>query len=321
MIKFDNHQYHYSQLLITMGYQIELRHFHYFLAVAEELHFRKAAEKLYISQPGLSRQIKQMEEILGTTLLERSKRKVSLTPAGVYLKSELEFILNHLELTKKQIKSIGEGKIGEIRIGFLGSAMQNVIPELLVKLKNQYPGIKANLEELSNNAQVNAVLHDKLDIGFVRLARVPKSIQIKTVFEDSFSVVLQKNHPLTKNAFKSVAQLSNENFILFSQDYSPLYYNTVMSICEDEGFSPKISHKSVHAQTIFKLVENNMGIAIVPTSLQYGFQMDVEFIELDAIRQRAVLSVIWKKDNRNPALQRCAELLLKEDTFNSSFEN
>ncbi len=295
-----------------MGYQVELRHFNYFLAVAEELHFRHAAEKLFISQPGLSRQIKQMEEILGTSLFVRNKRKISLTPAGEYLKSELELILNHLEVTKKQLKSIGEGNLGEIRIGFLGSAMQNVIPELLIKLKDKYAGIKANLEELSNNAQVNAVLRDKLDVGFVRLARVPNGIELRPVFEDTFSVVLPKDHKLNSASFKGVHQLAEESFILFSQDYSPLYYDTVMSICEDEGFTPKISHKSVHAQTIFKLVENNLGIAIVPTSLQYGFQMDVKFIEFKKISQRAVLSVIWKVDNRNPALQHCIDLLLNK---------
>jgi DNA-binding transcriptional LysR family regulator len=295
-----------------MGYQLELRHFNYFLAVAEELHFRQAAEKLFISQPGLSRQIKQMEEILGTSLFVRNKRKVSLTPAGEYLKSELEFILNHLEVTKKQLKSIGDGNLGEIRIGFLGSAMQNVIPDLLIKLKNKYAGIKANLEELSNNAQVNAVLRDKLDVGFVRLARVPNGIELRPVFEDTFSVVLPKGHKLNSTSLKGVHQLAEESFILFSQDYSPLYYDTVMSICEDEGFTPKISHKSVHAQTIFKLVENNLGIAIVPTSLQYGFQMDVKFIELKKISQRAVLSVIWKADNRNLALQHCIDLLLNK---------
>ena len=295
-----------------MGYQLELRHFNYFLAVAEELHFRRAAEKLFISQPGLSRQIKQMEEILGTNLLERNQRKVTLTQAGTYLKSELEFILNHLELTKKQLKSIGEGNIGEIRIGFLGSAMQNVIPKLLIQLKNKYSGIKTNLEELSNNAQVSAVLKDKLDVGFVRLARVPKSIKIRSIFEDTFSVVLPRDHSCTSDNFKGVGQLSEESFILFSQDYSPLYYDTVMSICEDGGFTPRISHKSVHAQTIFKLVENNLGIAIVPTSLQHGFQMDVKFIELKKISQKAILSVIWKTDNRNPALKHCMDLLLNE---------
>lgn len=293
-----------------MGYQIELRHFNYFLAVAEELHFRKAAEKLFISQPGLSRQIKQMEEILDTQLFLRDKKKVTLTPAGKYLKGEVEFILNHLELTQKQLKTIGAGNLGEVRIGFLGSAMQAVIPKLLLQLKKSSSGIKTSLEELSNSAQVDAILKDKLDIGFVRLARVPKGIQIAPVHKDTFSVVLPKNHWLNRSGFKNMAQLRDEDFILFAQEYSPLYYDTVMSICEDVGFSPKVSHKSVHAQTIFKLVENSLGIAIVPTSLQHGFQMDVKFIELKKIPQKAILSVIWKVDNRNPALQNCIDLVL-----------
>ncbi|WP_411029924.1 LysR family transcriptional regulator [Spongiimicrobium sp. 3-5] len=294
-----------------MSYQLELRHFNYFLAVAEELHYRKAAEKLFISQPGLSRQIKQMEEILGTQLFIRNKKKVSLTAAGEYLKGEIEFIQNHLELTKKNLKLIDEGNSGEIRIGFLGSAMQNVVPKLLVELKNGFPGIKTSLEELSNNSQVSAIAKDRLDIGFVRLERVPKGINIQKVFEDTFSLVLPMEHPLDTDNFRGMRQLISEDFILFSQDYSPLYYDTVMSICENAGFSPNVSHKSVHAQTIFKLVENKLGVAIVPTSLQYGFQMDVKFIELKKIPQKAVLAVIWKEDNRNPALEHCIDLLLK----------
>ena len=293
-----------------MSYQLELRHFHYFLAVADELHYRKAAEKLFISQPGLSRQIKQMEEILETPLFIRNKKKVTLTPAGAYLKAEVEFIINHLEVTKKQLKLVAEGNFGEIRIGFLGSAMQTVVPNLLLKLRDKYPQIKTSLDELSNNAQVNAILKDKLDIGFVRLARVPEELGIKTVFKDTFSLVLPKDHSITNDNFKNISQLAGEDFILFSQDYSPLYFDTVMSICEDAGFTPKVSHKSVHAQTIFKLVENKLGIAIVPTSLQYGFKMGVKFIELQKIKQRAELSVIWKKDNRNPTIKHCLNLVL-----------
>ncbi len=293
-----------------MSYQLELRHFHYFLAVADELHYRKAAEKLFISQPGLSRQIKQMEEILETPLFIRNKKKVALTPAGAFLKAEVEFIINHLEVTKKQLKLVAEGDFGEIRIGFLGSAMQTVVPNLLLKLRDKYPQIKTSLDELSNNAQVNAILKDKLDIGFVRLARVPEELGIKTVFKDTFSLVLPKDHSITNDNFKNISQLAGEDFILFSQDYSPLYFDTVMSICEDAGFTPKVSHKSVHAQTIFKLVENKLGIAIVPTSLQYGFKMGVKFIELQNIKQRAELSVIWKKDNRNPTIKHCLNLVL-----------
>lgn len=294
-----------------MNYQIELRHFIYFLAVAEELHYRKAAEKLFISQPGLSTQIKQMEEILGTQLFIRDKKKVKLTAAGEFLKGEVEFVLNHLDQTKKQLKLIAAGHLGEIRIGFLGSAMQNVVPDLLVELKQKYPLIHTSLEELSNRAQVEAILRDKLDLGFVRLARVPKGLHIKPVFEDTFSLVLPMDHPIKAKSFEGIHQVAEEDFILFSQDYSPLYYDTVISICEDGGFTPNVSHKSVHAQTIFKLVENKMGIAIAPTSLQYGFQMKVKFIELKQISQRAVLSMVWKADNRNPALQNCMDLLLK----------
>ncbi|MEO9512178.1 MAG: LysR family transcriptional regulator [Flavobacteriaceae bacterium] len=294
-----------------MNYQIELRHFIYFLAVAEELHYRKAAEKLFISQPGLSTQIKQMEGILETQLFIRDKKKVELTPAGAFLKGEVEFILNHLEQTKRQLKLIDKGDLGEVRIGFLGSAMQNVVPNLLLDLKEKYPSIHTSLEELSNKAQINAILHDKLDLGFVRLARVSKGLKLRPVFEDTFSLVLPQDHTLDELEFKSINQVKADDFILFTQDYSPLYYDTVLSICEDAGFSPKVSHKSVHAQTIFKLVENKLGIAIVPTALQYGFQMKVKFIELKRIKQRAVLSMVWKEDNRNPALRQCMDLLLK----------
>ncbi|MDX1326243.1 MAG: LysR family transcriptional regulator [Arenibacter sp.] len=296
-----------------MSNQIEIRHFKYFLAVAEELHYRKAAEKLNISQPGLSRQIKQMEEILEVELFVRSKKNVALTAAGEYLRGEVEFILNHLEVTKKQLKYVDQGKSGEVRIGFLGSAMQEVIPKLLIKLKHSFPGIRTSLEELSNNAQLNALLKDRLDMGFVRLSRVPDGFNLKPIYEDTFSVVVPENFLLSKENFKDVGELMEENFILFSQDYSPLYYDTIMSICEDAGFTPKVSHKSVHAHTIFKLVENGLGVAIVPTSLQYGFKMKVKFIELTRVSQKAVLSVVWKEDNRNPALRHCVNLLLERE--------
>ena len=295
-----------------MSNQIELRHLTYFLAVAQELHFRKAAEKLFISQPGLSRQIKQMEDILETQLFERNKKKVALTPAGHYLKTEVEYIFNHLEKVERQLKLVGDGNSGELRIGFLGSAMQQVIPQLLLQIKENYPKVKTSLEELSNFAQVDGVLDDQLDMGFVRVSRVPSTLEMKTVFTDTFSLVLPERYPILTREFEGMHQFANDDFILFSQAYSPLYYETIMSICKDAGFAPKISHKSVHAHTIFKLVENHMGIAIVPTSLQNGFQMRVKFIELKNIPQRAELSVIWKKEHTNPVLKNCMELLLDE---------
>jgi len=292
-----------------MGYQIALRHLEYFKAVAEELNYRKAADRLFISQPGLSRQIKQMEEILEVELFYRTKRSVTLTAAGEFLKGEVDFIFNHLELTTQQLKKIDTGQIGELRIGFLGSAAHQVIPDLLIRMSKKFPGIQTNLEELSNHLQIEMLEKDKLDLGFVRLARVPEGLSMEAVHRDTFSLVLPLDHPIDSTNFSHIGQLKEELFILFSSDYSSLYFDKIMSICEDRGFTPKISHKSVNALTIFKLVESGLGVAIVPSSLKEGYALKVKFIEIKDIPQHTELFAVWKTENRNPALKHVLEVL------------
>jgi DNA-binding transcriptional LysR family regulator len=288
---------------------MELRHLSYFKAVAEELNYRKAAQRLYISQPGLSRQIKQLEEYLEVQLLERDQKHVELTPAGSFFKEEVDFILNHLEMTKNQLKLISDGKIGELRIGFLGSASNQVLPSFLKKLNGEFAGISTNLEEFSNLAQVEMIQKDKLDLGFVRLASVPSDLEMKVVLKDSFSLVVPMDHLISKSNFKSLNQFAEESFVLFSSDYSNYYYEQIVGICREAGFTPKIRHKSVHALTIFKLVENGMGVAIVPTSLQEGYEMKVRVMEIPATSAFTELSAIWKASNRNPALRQALPLL------------
>lgn len=221
----------------------------------------------------------------------------------------MDYIFNHLDLTKTQLKEIAAGNIGELRIGFLGSAAHTVIPELLVKISKTFSGIQTTLEELSNAMQIEMLEKDKLDLGFVRLARVPEALEMRLVHQDTFSLVLLKDHPLSADDFKHIGQLKEENFILFSQDYSSIYYDKIMSICEDRGFTPRITHKSVHALTIFKLVEAGLGVAIVPTSLKQGFDLNVRFIELDKIKQKTELYAVWKKGNRNAALGKVLGLI------------
>lgn len=295
-----------------MGYQIELRHLKYFQVLAEELKFRKAAERLFISQPGLSRQIMQMEEIFNVSLFDRSKKKVELTTAGLYLKEEVDFIFNHLETVKRQLDNINQGKETELRIGFLGSAAQKVIPDLVLALNKDYPGVQTILEEMPNKLQIELLEKDKLDLGFVRLHRLPEGIQRHLVHQDTFALVLPMAHPVNEANFNSVSDFSNEPFIFFSSEDSPFYHDLIMSICEDHGFRPKVFHKSVNALTIFKLVEEGLGIAIVPTSLQFGYNLKVKFIALKNIKQRTELYVAWKESNRNPALKNVIELLLRK---------
>ncbi len=295
-----------------MSNRIEWRHLRYFLAVAEELHFGRAASKLFISQPGLSRQIKQLEEELDTKLFDRDNKKVNLTIAGDYFRKEVQSLAVQFDRAKLNTKLIGEGGIGRISLSYVGSAMQNVIPKLLLSTRNKFPQIKFGLEELDNAKQIEGLLSQKIDLGFVRLNQVQRDLAIQPVFEDTFSLVLPENHPLTKRKFKSLSQLKEEPFILFEKEYSSFYYDIVMSIFDDAGFSPIISHATVHANTIFRLVENNFGISIVPSSLALGYDLKVKFIELKHIPHRTELSVVWNKKNKNPVMNKVLDLILKK---------
>jgi len=294
-----------------MSNHIELRQLQSFLVLAKELHFRRAAEKLFISQPGLSKQMQQLEQQLEVTLLERDRRNVRLTASGSYLKTQVENILGLLEQTITHIKHLENGLEGELKIGFVGSAMQHVIPDLIKKCNTEYPNLHFVLDEMSNQTQLEAIQHYQIDLGFVRLNTVPEGIQLKPIFEEHFSLVLPKNHPITTRNFKGIHQLREEPFILFSSDYSSNYYNNIMSIFTDAGFTPKVSHKSIHANTIFRLVESGLGVAIVPHSLTLGATkaIAIKIVDLKNIRQRAVLSIAWKKNHHAPALEKILDFL------------
>lgn len=292
-----------------MKHQIELRHLKYFLAVAQELHFRKAAEKLFISQPGLSRQIKQLEDELGVTLFERHNRKVVLTKAGEYLKIEFTNQLNTLSHTLENAKLLQIGKKGALKIGYVGSAMQDVIPNLLLKFEKNNPDILFNLKEVDNQKQIKDLLSFDLDIGFVRLERVPRNLEIKSILKENFCLVLPENHKIDKENFKNFSAFKNESFILFDAKYSTSYYEKVMQIFDDCGFTPLVSHNTIHSSSIFKLVENGFGISIIPKSLAQKRGYKIKFIELDKISQKTTLSVIWNQKNGNPILNDVLRLL------------
>lgn len=294
-----------------MNYQIELRHLHYFKVLAEELHFRRAAERLFIAQPGLSRQIKQLEEFYQTPLFIRDKRNVSLTNAGVYLKNEVDLLFNHLNSIKTQVEKIAEGKITSLKLGFIGSAVQAILPELLANLKHQQPLIDITLNELSNEIQLEMLLKNELDFGFVRIKETPIGLQSISILTDHFALVVPKSHPLAKTKKVNLQDFKQESFILFSKEYSKSYYELVMSIFQDQGFQPHVALKTVNALSIFNLVAQGIGIAIVPSSLKKGYHTHVDFLELQHIPQRTTLSLLWNQNNRNPGIELLLEILKK----------
>jgi len=292
-----------------MGNQLEIRHIKYFLAVAEELHFRKAADKLFISQPGLSRQIKQMEEDLGMKLFQRHNRKVELTSTGEYLKHEFSRVLRELDGVLTHAQLLEKGFQGQLKLGYIGSAMQTVIPDFLLDTRQKFPKVRFDLREMDNQRQINSIINQEIDLGFVRIDRVPRGLEMRPMFEDTFSLVLPKDHPIDKKNFKDISQLKDDPFILFDASYSTSYYEKVMQIFDQAGFVPIISHKTVQANTIYRLIEKKFGVAIVPTSLKKGYAMDIKFIELDSLTQRTTLQVIWNKNNTNPILKNALTII------------
>jgi len=288
--------------MITTSNQIEFRHLKYFLALATDLHFRKAAERLYISQPGLSRQIKQLEDDLGIKLFVRHNRKVELTQAGLYLQEELTKTFKRLDDIVAHAKLLNDGIAGNLKLGYIGSAMQKVIPELLLRFRTEHPNIIFSLNEMGNEEQVQALLKQEIDIGFVRMERMPRGLNTRSVFEDTFSLVLPKDHAITEENFKDLSQLKDESFILFDSSFSESYYVNIMQIFDTSGFTPIVSHYTVNASSIFRLVENGFGVSIVPTSLKLGYDMGVKFVELKKIPQRTTLKMVWSSKNPNPIL-------------------
>lgn len=295
--------------MISIANQIELRHLNYFKVLAEELHYRKASEKLFISQSALSQQMKKLETFLGVPLFERMNKKVALSDAGRLFYHDALQVLNKVDVAINNLSLLKSGNTGQIGIGFVASAMQSVLPTLLKKFNVKSPNIKLKLDELNNQEQIAALESEAIDLSFMRSNQVDSGYMIKSVYKENFSLVLPKQHWITEENFENIGQLRDEAFILFPNDQSQLYYQQIINLCSEHGFIPTIAHRSIHAPTIFKLVENGMGLSVVPTSLANEVHPGIRFIELKDAPQKTELYAVWKKMNRNPALPFLLELL------------
>jgi len=281
---------------------MEFRQLECFLGVASELHFSRAANLLFITQPALSRQIQQLEKHLNVLLFERDKRNVKLTPAGEYLRGEAIQILSQVGNISKRTQQIHKGEGGEIKIGHPGSAIYSVIPPILTSLRTQFPEIKAKLSEVLEDDLFGNLINRQVDVGFIREPFVDKNITAKIIFEEAFALVLPENHWITSGNFTGLAQVKDELFVLPPRHTGSVYYDMIVRMCEHEGFSPNITHESNYGATILRLVEHNLGISLMPISYKYSAAMRIKFIELTNIPERTHLSMAWRRGDTNPVL-------------------
>ena len=292
---------------------METRLLKYFSVLAEELHYGKAAKRLHISQPPLSRQIMDLEATLGVRLFNRTKRNVQLTAYGKYLKGESDRLFNQLDVIRNHLQSMKNGAEGQIKIGYVGDFMHSIFPDILFELKHEYPKIDTVLLESDTESQIDALRTGLIDIGFVRTPIEVKDINVNPIYTETFSLILSKSHPLSSRKKIPLKELADEPYIGFSPKCPPPLSKSVMSICNRAGFSPKVIHKALQINSIVKLVENNIGYSIIPIGPKAVFKENVKFFELKNYPERAEMSLAYNPKLLDEMSKKIVDLVLNHD--------
>jgi len=274
---------------------MNFRKFECFLVLADELHFGRAAEKLFMAQPPLSRAIRDMEKEMQVKLFIRHSRKVELTDEGIFLRDEVRTLLARMEQVREEIRHLSRRPMKQLRVGYVASAMHSILPGVLNSLKKELD-IHIVLTELKNREHVEALRAGQIDIGFLRNRAENKDLVSAKVFTETFSLILPLGHPLAKKNKIALSKIAEDPFIGLNYYCVPVLGDAIRSICRQAGFSPRVAHETSEINSIARLVESGMGYSIIPTSMRTAYAGHVKFIELDQYQERAHLFLMYKKD-------------------------
>ncbi|WP_043088726.1 LysR family transcriptional regulator [Pseudomonas aeruginosa] len=250
---------------------MELRHLRYFIAVAEELHFGRAAERLGISQPPLSQQIQALEEEIGARLFERTNRRVELTDAGRLFLDESRQVLAQVDKAVLLARRAHLGELGELKIGFTSSApFTSTIPSSIHAFRKAYPDVHLDLQEMSSRQVLKALLEESLQVGVIRPLALPDAVHWVELFREPLVAVLRADHPLAAGSEDglAIAALAEEPFVFFPRSYGTGLYDQVIALTRQAGFSPRIAQEASEAMTIIGLVSAGLGVSILPASFR-----------------------------------------------------
>jgi DNA-binding transcriptional LysR family regulator len=247
---------------------MEFRHLRYFLVLAEELHFGRAARRLSMSQPPLSLNIQQLEASVGTRLFTRNSKQVALTAAGKAFVPAARALLDQAAQAAALAKDVGQGMAGSLNIGFAGTMLYSGLPEILARFQAQHPLLRVMLKELSSSEQLIELAHERLDLGFVHTTRVPPGLSQILVASQAFVCCLPSGHALAGHSSLPLALLQGEPFAVVSRTVSPDYHDRILQTCLDAGFYPEIRYELQHWLSVVALVSRGMGVALVPAALQ-----------------------------------------------------
>jgi LysR family transcriptional regulator, benzoate and cis,cis-muconate-responsive activator of ben and cat genes len=291
-------------MALFVGGHVELRHLRSFIAVAEEQSIGRAALRLHISQPPLTRQIHQLEEDVGAQLLQRTSRGVLLTDAGRLFLDEARNIVALAGLARERTRKAGQGKLGRVDIGIFGSAIFGTIPKMLLAYRQAYPEVNIVLHSMNKGEQVDALRERRINVGFNRLLPKTPDITSELIAMEKLYLAVNRSHPLSRQAEIPWRALAQHPLVLFPSGSRPSFIDWVLELCRQDGFRPKVAQEVGDAVNGVALVASGFGLCLVPESATNLRIPGVVYRPLKRSPPPEVdLSCIYRSDDESPILQ------------------
>jgi DNA-binding transcriptional LysR family regulator len=295
---------------------MELRHIRYFVAVAEELSFRRAAQRINVTQPSLSEQIRQLEAEIGARLLDRDTHHVALTPAGRNFLESCRRILREAEDGMRVARRLSKGEAGQLSIGFVASLGHGLLPGILRAYREKFPDVELRLTEMDTTPQIEALNARQLDLGFVGLGLPTEEIsdlELVTIREEKLMAVLPQDHPLANKGRTTLplAALAKEQFIFGARQTASFYNPWLIVLCQQAGFQPHVVQEFGQPVTVLNYVAAGLGVTILPAQFSRMSTVGVKFIPLARPAPSYRYCATWSPENKHSALGHFIEIARK----------
>jgi DNA-binding transcriptional LysR family regulator len=294
---------------------MELRHLRYFVAVAEELHFGRAAERLHMAQPPLSLQIQALERELGVRLFERTRRRVALTEAGRLFLAEANATLAQAGRAVTVAQRSARGEMGRIEIGFTPGAPFNAfLPTIIRRYRDSFPAVDLVLREVNTSQQIPALQEGKLDVGFVRppLNLTAENLRLITILHEPLVLAVQEEHPLARQRTIAIADLAGESFIMYPREVAANLYDLIVALCKKAGFNPRVVQEARQMATIISLVSAGLGLSLVPISLMQVHMHGVVYRNLPEPPPTLALALAHRRNDGSATVREFVRLVRAE---------
>lgn len=291
---------------------MELRQMRYFVAVAEELHFGRAAERTHVAQPALSKQVRNLERELGVELLDRSERRVKLTDAGSAFLQKAYSVLEGAEEAEAAAVRAARGEVGRLSLGFTGYTLYGVLPGAIRAFGERFPGVDLNVQEGCTRTLTEGLINGRFDVGLLHPPVAEESedvLALEAVASEPLIAALPEEHPLSGRAEITAAALADDPFVLCPRTNGPHHHDAIVAVCRAAGFSPRVANESGLPQTAIGLVAAGVGVSLVWESMGNLKRPGVAYAKLSGPTPRLVTAVAWRRGNPSAVAKAFVEIV------------